>query len=78
MVKFKCTEEGLYAFNPTKGFYEEVAARETGKLPVAFQGLETVKENMQGYTKKKMLEPGKLENCTGIFNAQAMRPLNIC
>ena len=53
-IEFKCTEEGLYAFNPDEKFFEEVAAKKATEPKNTFQALETVKENMQGYTQKEI------------------------
>ena len=54
IIKFKCTEEGLHAHHPVKGFFEEVAALKA-KEPIGnFQALETVKENMEGYSKQQI------------------------
>ena len=54
IIKFKCTPEGLYAYNPTQGFYDEVAAYKAKEKTVKFQAIETVKDNMKGYTQQQI------------------------
>jgi hypothetical protein len=51
-MKFGATEEGLYAYKPTKQFHKEVARTKNKILKHTF--VATVKDNIEGYSKNEV------------------------
>ena len=78
IIKFKCTEEGLCAFNPSIGHCKEIAIAKANDPTNEFQGLSTVKENMEGFTAKEIAGAKAAEIHTGISNVQDLKLSKLC